>query len=308
MYASGTLPFPDAVTHIDRHLYQTDPEFQYPLTTPFPWEITYNPDTRFKAWEKWEQLCSWVQYWHETGMHQDFQLEPCSHHLPYFGGERRWESRLVLFIIFRLNPVLPVEAPIHLDVIMANTGWDPAWVEYKEKNWDLIQKMNQQERDKVVPEEWEREVIRTHQRTRSKADCKYLETLTCAAIRRFQEAKKWAILTAEKKGSWHWQTSQARCVESRRRDKHRSSHHRTPPVEKTLTKTMPQGLAPMPPERLCRDHTTSEWEPAGPEPAREEWSTEAEPCLRRLGINQNGPPCQSYALRMRTTPWIGTSS
>ena len=52
--------------------------------------------------------------------------KPRSHRLPYFGGKRQWESRLVLFIMFRLNPVLPVEVPIHLDIIMANTGWDPA--------------------------------------------------------------------------------------------------------------------------------------------------------------------------------------
>ena len=149
-------------------------------------------------------------------MHQDFQLEPlnCNHHLPYFASKRQWESRLVLFIMFQLNPVLPAEVPIRLDVIMANTGWDPARAEYKEKNRDLIQKMNRQEREKVVPEEREREVIRTHQRTRSEADCKYLETLTCATIRHHQEAKKWAILVAEKQGSRHWQTSQARRVES----------------------------------------------------------------------------------------------
>ena len=49
VYAGRTLPFPDAITHIDRLLYKTDPLFQYPLTVPFPQEITYNPDTRFKA-------------------------------------------------------------------------------------------------------------------------------------------------------------------------------------------------------------------------------------------------------------------
>ena len=93
----------------------------------------------------------------------------------------------------------------------------------------------------MVPKEHEREVIRTHERTRGKADCKYLDTLTCATIRHRQEAKKRAILAAKKKGTWHWQMSQARCVESRHRDKHRSSHRWTPPAEKTLTKTMPQG-------------------------------------------------------------------
>ena len=257
MYAGRTLPFPDAVTHIDCHLYETDPLFQYPLTVPFPQEITYNPHTQFKAREKWEHLCSWEQYWHEAGMHQDFQLEPRSHRLPYFGGERQWESQLVLFIMFRLNPVLPVEVPICLDVIMANTGWDPAHAEYKEKNWNLIQKMNRQEREKVVPEEREREVICTHERTRSEADCKYLETLTCTTIRRCQETKKWVILVAEKKGSQHWQTSQVRHVESCRRDKYRLSHRRTPPVEKTLTKTMPQGLVPTPLVRLHHNCTTS---------------------------------------------------
>ena len=208
-------------------------------------------------------------------MYQDFRLEPCSHRLPV-GGERRWERRLVLFIMFRLNPVLPAEAPIHLDIIMANTGWDPARAEYKEKNRDLIQKMNRQEREKVVPEEREREVIRTHERTRGEADYKYLNTLTGAAIRHHQEAKKRAILMAEKKGSQHRQTSQVRRVESRHRDKHRSSHRRAPPAEKTLTKTMPQGLAPTPPVRLCRDHTTSELETTGPEPAEGEQGLEVE--------------------------------
>ena len=276
VYAGRTLPFPDAVTHIDRHWYETDPLFQYPLTMPFPREITYNPDTRFKAQEKWEHLCSWVQYWHEAGMHQDLWLEPCSHHLPYFGSERRWESQLVLFIMFRLNPVLPVEAPIHLDVIMANTGWDLAHAEYKEKNQDLIQKMNRQEREKMVPEEHEREVIHTHERTRGEVDCKYLKTLTCTTIRRHQEAKKQAILVAEKKGSRHQQTSQVRCVESCHRDKHRSSHHRTPPAEKTLTKTMPQGPVPMLLVRLHCNHTTSEWETTSLEPAEGEQGLEVE--------------------------------
>ena len=192
-------------------------------------------------------------------MHQDFRLERRSHCLPYFGGERWWESRLVLFVVFWLNPLLPVEAPIHLDFIMANTGWDLACAEYKKNNRDLIKKMNRQEREKVVPEEHEREVIRTHERTRGEADCKYLDTLTCAAIGHHQEAKKRAILAAEKRGSSrHRQMSQARHVESRCKDKHRLSHRQTPPAEKTLTKTMPQGLAPTLPVKLHRDHTTSE--------------------------------------------------
>ena len=61
-------------------------------------------------------------------MHREFQLEPITHphHLAYFASERWWESWLVLFIMFHLNPMLPEEVPIHLDVIMANTGWDPA--------------------------------------------------------------------------------------------------------------------------------------------------------------------------------------
>ena len=60
-------------------------------------------------------------------MHQDFRLQPITHphRLPYFAGERRWGSQLVLFIMFCLNPVLPAEVPIRVDVIMANTGWDP---------------------------------------------------------------------------------------------------------------------------------------------------------------------------------------
>ena len=201
MYAGGTLPFPNAVTHVDCCLYEMDPVFQYPLTALFPREPTYNTDTRLKAREKWEQLCSWIQYWHEASMHQDFQLEPCSHRLPYFGGERQWESQLVLFVIFRLNPVLPAEAPIRLDVIMANTGWDPACAEYKKEKLELIQKMNRHEREKVVPEECKRDVIHTHERTWGEAGCKYLYTLTGATIGCHQEAQKRAILASEKRGS-----------------------------------------------------------------------------------------------------------
>ena len=62
IYAGRTLPFPDTVTHIDRHLHRTDMRFQFPPTVPYPWELTYNADTQFKVQEKWEQLCSWVQY------------------------------------------------------------------------------------------------------------------------------------------------------------------------------------------------------------------------------------------------------
>ena len=210
MYASGTLPFPDTVTHVDHRLFETDPVFQYPLTVPFPQEITYNANTRFKAREKWEQLCSWIQYWHKASMHQDFQLEPRSHCLPYFGGERWWESWLVLFVIFWLNPVLPVEAPIHLDVIMANTGWDPLHAEYKKNNLDLIQKMNQHEREKVVPEERKRDVICTHERTQGEVDCKYLYTLTSTAIGCHQEAKKWPFWQA-RRGKAAGTSRQARC-------------------------------------------------------------------------------------------------
>ena len=128
IHTGGTLPFPDAITYINHHLYRTDMRFQFPPTTPYPWEITYNADTRFKTWEKWEQLCSWVQYWYEAGMHREFQLEPTTHphHVAFFAGKRRRESRMVLFIMFHLNPMLPEEAPIRLDVIMVNTGWDPA--------------------------------------------------------------------------------------------------------------------------------------------------------------------------------------
>ena len=137
--------------------------------------------------------------------------------------------------------------------------------------------MNWQEREKVVPEEREREVIHTHQRTRGEADCQYLESLTYAAIRRCQEAKKWMILAAEKQGGQHQQMSQTRHVELRRRDKQRSSHHQTPPMEKTLTKMMPQHPAPTSPVRLCHDRTTSEWETTSLEPAEEEQGSEAEP-------------------------------
>ena len=112
---------------------------------------------------------------------------------------------------------------------MANAGWDPVHAEYKKNNPDLIQKMNRHEREKVVPEEHERDVIRTHERTRDEADCKYLDTLTCATIRCHQEAKKQVILAAEKRGSSrHWQMNQTWCVESCRKDKHRLSHRRGP--------------------------------------------------------------------------------
>ena len=45
VYAGRTLPFPDAITHIDRHLHRTDTRFQFPPTMPYPRETTYNADT-----------------------------------------------------------------------------------------------------------------------------------------------------------------------------------------------------------------------------------------------------------------------
>ena len=45
VYAGGTLPFPDTVTHVDSHLHRTDTRFQFPPTTLYPQEITYNADT-----------------------------------------------------------------------------------------------------------------------------------------------------------------------------------------------------------------------------------------------------------------------
>ena len=155
--------------------------------------------------------------------------------------------------------------------------------------------MSQHERQKVVPEECERDVICTHERTRGEADCKYLYTLTGTVIKHHQEAKKRAILAGEKKGSsWHWQTSQAQRVESCRKDKHRSSHHRTPPAEKTLTKTMPQGVMPMPPVKLCHGRTTSERESADPEPAEEEQVAEVEtPPEQGIEADTSSPPAES---------------
>ena len=54
------------------------------------------------------------------------------------------------------------------------------------------------------------------------------------------------------------------------------SHRLTPPAEKTLTKTMPQGLVPMPLVKLHHDCTTSERESAGSEPAEEGQVVEVE--------------------------------
>ena len=180
--------------------------------------------------------------------------------------------------------------------------------------------MNWLEREKVVPEEHEREVIHTHQRTHGEADCQYLESLTHAAIRCRREAKKLTILAAEKHGGRRGQMSQARRVESRHKDKQRSSHHQTPPTEKTLTKTMPQCPAPTEPVRLCCNCTTSEWETIELEPAAEEQGSEAEPPppaaeglpewvpMPELRSDEEYYPLDEEQVKARATEWACTAS
>ena len=81
----GVLPFPESMP---MGLTQSSPHRQSPLGALFPEEPNLeNDDVREKARAKWEELCSWLQYWWEAG-------EAAHHPTRFFGGLRHSESRI----------------------------------------------------------------------------------------------------------------------------------------------------------------------------------------------------------------------
>ena len=50
----------------------------------------------------------------------------------FYGDNLQTNSPLVLFVVYYVNHVLPSDNQIHLDTIMANTGWNHAWEVMKE--------------------------------------------------------------------------------------------------------------------------------------------------------------------------------
>ena len=59
-------PFPDSVAEVSAMLCTMNKEWQERRAGPFPRMPVFNPDICFKAREKWEEVCSWIQYWWEA--------------------------------------------------------------------------------------------------------------------------------------------------------------------------------------------------------------------------------------------------
>ena len=93
-------------------------EMQSPPESLFPIRYVQNEDLRVRAWDEWENIASWAQYWFDA-------LQAARHPGLLFGGDARLVSPLVLFIFHHINWVL--ELPIRMKEILANTGWAVVW-------------------------------------------------------------------------------------------------------------------------------------------------------------------------------------
>ena len=98
----GSLLCPNGLV---QKLQQMDPVLCQPPDSAHPIKITFDEDLHSQAWESWEEILSWVQYWWEVGyMFQNPQL--------FYGRNLRTDSPLVLFVLYHINPVLPKGKPI----------------------------------------------------------------------------------------------------------------------------------------------------------------------------------------------------
>ena len=179
----GTWPFQDNVSDMLPLLVPREIKYQEPMTADFPRLPTFHPDIRFKKQEKWEQLCAWVQYWLEAYIHMS---RP--HH--YFSRGHRSESQMVLYIMYHLNEILPTEAPLCLDVIMANTGWNVVRVKIRKDNPNLLRKITLKETKQVAIELREREIVKTRERNKAENNVKRLTPLIRNAAERYRQARK----------------------------------------------------------------------------------------------------------------------
>ena len=205
----GTFPFPDRVSQVSGFLIPFGVKFQCPEAVPFPRTPSFHEDIRFKAREKWELLCSWVQYWYEAHIH-------VAHECHFFGGARRMESRMMLFIIYHINEILPVDAPIRLDKVMANTGWEICRATMRKECPELLLKIAKKETKKLALESKDRAIIKMRERTKAELNVAELTELVHKASERYQAVQK-KQEDAQKVERRRRQTQMARLVENQRR-------------------------------------------------------------------------------------------
>ena len=112
----GSLLCPDVLAPV---LQLVDPVLHQPPDSVYPIKITSDEDLCSQAWESWEEILSWIQYWwKEDYMARNPPL--------FYGGNLRTDMPMVLFVLHHINQVLLESKPIWLEAILANTRWDPA--------------------------------------------------------------------------------------------------------------------------------------------------------------------------------------
>ena len=88
-----SLPCPNSLA---QELQRTDPVFHQSPDSTYPIKITFDEDLSSRAWESWEEILSWVQYWWEAG-YTFWNPEL------FYGGNLRTDSPLVLFVLYHIN-------------------------------------------------------------------------------------------------------------------------------------------------------------------------------------------------------------
>ena len=120
----GSLPCPDGWA---QELQWTDPVLRQTPDSVHPIKITFDEDLHSRAWESWEEILSWIQYWWEASY---------TAHNPqlFYGRNLRTDSPKVLFVLHHIKQVLLEGKPIQLEVVLANTGWDHTHTMLQETN------------------------------------------------------------------------------------------------------------------------------------------------------------------------------
>ena len=114
----GILKLRHPIPHQVIRLEAIKREMQSPPELLFPIRYAQNTDLRVRAWDEWENMASWAQYWFNT-------LQAARHPSLLFSSNACLISPLVYFIFHHVNWVL--ELPIRMREILANTGWAVVW-------------------------------------------------------------------------------------------------------------------------------------------------------------------------------------
>ena len=84
---------------------------------------------------------------------------------------------MVLFIVYHLNEALSLDAPLRLDVIMANTRWNVVQMAIKKNDPSLLNRIAIKEAKQVATESKEWAIMRMRERNKAVANVKRLMPL-----------------------------------------------------------------------------------------------------------------------------------